>query len=104
WSFIKIRNDMKTSSNLSLIIIVLCLGCITEEETTLEVKLNNATQHRVLIKPFRYSVIDSSKVIELNYGDEEVIERTNSRGKSSKPVFGRNYFINVDSVQIWWDD
>ncbi len=94
------------TKKLSFCILILLTGlasCIVEEETIVEVKLKNNTNHQIELLFYTQGVVAIEKTQLLNPNNEFLMERERSRGKN-QPLYWGHYFQSIDSVQIWWDN
>lgn len=89
---------------LVLLLVFMIFGCIKDEKSTTNVSIVNATQHKVVLIPYTNGFIDSSKYKVLQSNEILSIETNNQKGKTKIPVVFWNYFKNLDSLVVIWDD
>ncbi len=76
-----------------------------EKMTSVSIYLENSTNHNITIKPFYKGISQEDKFLYLNRtGTKVKIEHYSHRGILYDPIFFGDYFTNVDSIQLWWND
>lgn len=90
---------------ITALVILYASACsVKEEVSSTSVILFNNTEHQISITSFRNGVANNSSLIHLpNYGNY-TIESGSSLGKTKGPVYFFDYFQNVDSVVVMWDN
>mgnify|MGYP003617035450 CR=1 FL=1 len=89
---------------LNLFIFLLFTSCIRDGNTSNNVNIENNTNHIIKLIPYKNGVVDSLKIKAIpNYSSIQ-IERNNQRGKTEVPVVFWDYFKNLDSIVIIWDN
>lgn len=88
---------------LALVIILFCFGC-AEKQSTSQVSIFNSTVHNVTLTPYINGIVDSSKFKILQPNETFSVETSYQRGKTKIPVVFWNYFKNLDSLVVGWDE
>jgi hypothetical protein len=88
---------------LAFLIIILSYGC-AEKQSTSKVSIFNSTLHKVTLAPYINGIVDSSKYKILQPNESFSVETNYQRGKTKIPVVFWNYFKNLDSLVVIWDE
>lgn len=80
------------------------IGCIKDKRSITDVIISNATIHKVTLVPYLNGFVDSSKYKILQAKSSISIENNFQKGKTKIPVVFWDYFKNLDSLVVIWDD
>ncbi len=89
---------------LIILLSILASGCIVEESSISNILVENLTTHSVLITPYKAGAIDSTKLFSLSPGQNKSIGSDEGMGKTIGPVYFGDYFRNLDSIVVLWDN
>jgi len=84
--------------------ILVCFSCITEKQTFSTQKLYNSTNHTIIIIPFFNGVEIGSKKKMLPPNSVIELEYRFTRGINNVPAIFFDYFKNVDSLHVMFDN
>lgn len=88
-----------------LIVLIICFSsCVTDGNTVTTVTLNNRTPYTIKLFPYKGHNLDTNKVKIINPQSSLKIESLSELGKSKKPIYFFDYFRNIDSIQVIWND
>lgn len=91
--------------NILICFVCLCFAsCIKDGKTNTFININNSTNHFVKLIPFRNGSVDSSKIRDIPSNASIEIENRFLKGKTKQPVVLWDYFENLDSIIVFWDN
>ena len=84
--------------------LVTLVSCIRDGKSITTLSLSNTTTHKVTLIPYYNGVVDSSRYKSLLPYDQILIENNFQKGKTKIPVIFWDYFKQLDSLTVIWDD
>src|SRR5690606_25669046 len=69
-----------------------------------KVNICNSTKYEIKLLPYQYGIIDSSKIKNIQTESCNEIEYLTQRGKAKIPIYFFDYFRNVDSIIVIWNN
>ncbi len=100
---LQINKSIGIKAWLFSFIMIMFGSCIKEKTTHYKAYLKNPTNHRIVIKGYKGGVPVPNEVIELG-GSEEIKYADGWLRGEEMPMFFADYFKNVDSVVVTFDN